>query len=85
MDAIVLFQQNRSLQVTNAELLKEVDRLDRQIKDEQQRAVHLRTELRNGSRSTTVVHEVRILHGVDHRIHRRRLAQLPNRRLSTRM
>jgi len=38
--------------------LKEIDRLDRQIKDEQQRAVQLRTELRNGSRSNTLVHEV---------------------------
>ncbi|CAF3211797.1 unnamed protein product, partial [Rotaria sp. Silwood2] len=50
--------QNRSLQVTNAELLKEIDRLDRQIKDEQQRALQLRTELRNGSRSNTVIHEI---------------------------
>ncbi|CAF2968203.1 unnamed protein product [Rotaria sp. Silwood2] len=50
--------QNRSLQVTNAELLKEIDRLDRQIKDEQQRALQLRTELRNGSRSNTVIHEL---------------------------
>ena len=46
------------MQGTNAELLKEIDRLDRQIKDEQQRAVQLRTELRNGSRSNTLVHEV---------------------------
>jgi hypothetical protein len=44
--------------VTNAELLKEIDRLDRQIKEEQQRALQLRTELRNGSRSNTLVHEV---------------------------
>ncbi|CAF4000211.1 unnamed protein product [Rotaria magnacalcarata] len=50
--------QNRSLQVTNAELLKEIDRLDRQIKDEQQRTVQLRTELRNGSRSNSVVYEL---------------------------
>lgn len=47
--------------MTNAELLKEIDRLDRQIKDEQQRALQLRTELRNGSRSSNVVYEVRIL------------------------
>ncbi|CAF1259459.1 unnamed protein product, partial [Adineta ricciae] len=52
--------QNRSLQVTNAELLKEIDRLDRQIKDEQQRALQLRNELRNGSRSNTVVHELNL-------------------------
>ncbi len=44
--------------MTNAELLKEIDRLDRQIKEEQQRALQLRTELRNGSRSNTLVHEV---------------------------
>ncbi|CAF3549757.1 unnamed protein product [Adineta steineri] len=50
--------QNRSLQLTNAELLKEIDRLDRQIKDEQSRALQLRTELRNGSRSNTVIHEL---------------------------
>ncbi|UJR37682.1 hypothetical protein I4U23_030377 [Adineta vaga] len=52
--------QNRSLQVTNAELLKEIDRLDRQIKDEQQRALQLRNELRNGSRSNTVIHELNL-------------------------
>ncbi len=45
--------------MTNAELLKEIDRLDRQIKDEQQRAVQLRTELRNGSRSHTTIYEVK--------------------------
>lgn len=38
--------------------MKEIERLDRQIKDEQQRAVQLRSELRNGSRSGTLVHEV---------------------------
>ncbi len=47
--------------MTNAELLKEIDRLDRQIKDEQQQALQLRTELRNGSGSTTIVHEVKFL------------------------
>lgn len=51
-------QQNRSLQATNAELLKEIERRDRQIKDEQQRAVQLRSELRNGSRSSTLIYEV---------------------------
>jgi hypothetical protein len=45
--------------MTNAELLKEIDRLDRQIKDEQQRAVQLRAELRNGSRSHTTIYEVK--------------------------
>ncbi len=47
--------------MTNAELLKGIDRLDRQIKDEQQRALQLRTELRNCSRSNTIVHEVKFL------------------------
>ncbi|CAF0928068.1 unnamed protein product, partial [Didymodactylos carnosus] len=53
-----LESQNQSLQMTNSELLKEIDRLDRQIKDEQQRAVQLRTELRNGSRSNTLIYEL---------------------------
>jgi hypothetical protein len=53
------FQQSRSLQLTNTELLKEIDRLDRHIKEEQQRALQLRSELRNGSRSSNVVDEVR--------------------------
>ena len=56
---LLALQKNRTLEVTNAELLKEIDRLDRQIKEEQQRALQLRTELRNGSRSSNVVYEVK--------------------------
>ena len=58
LNEFCFLQQNRSLQITNAELLKEIDRFDQQIKDERQRASQLRTELRNGPRSGSIVQEV---------------------------
>ena len=38
--------------------MRQVERLDQQIKDEQQRMLSLRSELRNNSRPTTLVAEV---------------------------
>ena len=44
--------------MVNAELLREVKQLEQQIRDEKQSAVQLRSELRNGSHSSSLIYEV---------------------------